>query len=272
MKPLNYCRQVTAVLQESLVDAIPERVEHYSLLLRTLRLAEKFSLPDGGSFLVDPDLRALDETMPLRLPYPITALEYPVSDVDAKRVLLAVQQDTGIFFSTFFWEGKNHRRWGLSPFTATIPNADYLRRGSGGLEISMNVSYDGDLEESLYPRAEAARILQLLNMLACANVRTEKVSQKQSSKKDALPFDSYRVLLIEQRQPAKAGPSTGGTHRSPREHLRRGHIRRYESGLKVWVNAAVVNAGVGGLVTKDYAVKDNSPKFPPHRPESRTNP
>lgn len=32
-----------------------------------------------------------------------------------------------------------------------------------------------------------------------------------------------------------------GTHASPRPHLRRGHIRTYEDGKKIWVHATIVN-------------------------------
>jgi hypothetical protein len=39
------------------------------------------------------------------------------------------------------------------------------------------------------------------------------------------------------------------THRSPREHLRRGHIRIYQSGRRIWVNSTLVNAGVGGRIS-----------------------
>lgn len=42
---------------------------------------------------------------------------------------------------------------------------------------------------------------------------------------------------------------------SPREHLRRGHIRRLEDGRKFWINAAVVAAGNGGKIHKDYGIR-----------------
>lgn len=54
---------------------------------------------------------------------------------------------------------------------------------------------------------------------------------------------------------AKRYPSRylGGTHASPREHVRRGHYRRTRSGNVVFVEAVVVNAGSKrGVVEKDY--------------------
>jgi len=68
------------------------------------------------------------------------------------------------------------------------------------------------------------------------------------------PFDDYHILTIESPKAAASDGGHGGSHRSPREHLRRGHIRRLEDGRKLWINATVVNAGVGGKVSKDYRI------------------
>ena len=98
-----------------------------------------------------------------------------------------------------------------------------------------------------------------LNALACKNVHIEKSlakATKQGKKiKTALPFDDYHFLTV--NTPGKVGVKgecLGGTHRSPREHLRRGHIRLRESG-PVWVNACVVNPGIGSKVEKTYVLR-----------------
>jgi hypothetical protein len=103
-------------------------------------------------------------------------------------------------------------------------------------------------------------LLSLLNALACSNVRIERSEPRMRRKKSAsaLPFDTYHVLTVGPPGTGPHGSLTGG-HRSPREHLRRGHIRRLEDGRRIWVNATVVAAGRGaGVVTKDYAVKPSS--------------
>jgi hypothetical protein len=46
----------------------------------------------------------------------------------------------------------------------------------------------------------------------------------------------------------------GSTHATPREHDRRGHIRRLRSGKNVWVKACKVGAPELGAVFKDYQV------------------
>jgi hypothetical protein len=47
--------------------------------------------------------------------------------------------------------------------------------------------------------------------------------------------------------------ASGGTHASPRVHLRRGHIRRLP-GKNIWVNATIVGNSDLGVVIKDYSV------------------
>ena len=98
----------------------------------------------------------------------------------------------------------------------------------------------------------------MLNALGCSNVQIERSKPKRAGKKvkAALPFDAYHVLTID--APGRAGDRVvpTGPHRAPREHLRRGHIRRLADGRRTWVNATVVASGRrGGVIKKDYAIR-----------------
>lgn len=44
----------------------------------------------------------------------------------------------------------------------------------------------------------------------------------------------------------------GGTHASPREHIRIGHPRRYKSGKEIWIDEKTINEGKVGKITKTY--------------------
>lgn len=106
---------------------------------------------------------------------------------------------------------------------------------------------------------EINAVLELVEALSCSNVRHEPLPvrklNKSAAKRGALPFDEYRVLVVS--APGKEGAAAHAhersvgeaTHRSPREHLRRGHIRIYQSGRRIWVNSTLVNAGVGGRIS-----------------------
>jgi len=105
---------------------------------------------------------------------------------------------------------------------------------------------------------ELAAVAELISALSCVNVSTMTIDppKELNKKRDArgkLPFLSYKVLEIKASRHHSENEPQGGTHASPRVHLRRGHIRRLESG-NVWVNACVVGNKALGMVTKDYRV------------------
>lgn len=68
-----------------------------------------------------------------------------------------------------------------------------------------------------------------------------------------LPSYDWRTVVIGAK--SAKGPSLGGTHASPREHDRRGHLRRLRSGKNVWVKPCKVGSAALGAVFHDYEVK-----------------
>lgn len=96
-----------------------------------------------------------------------------------------------------------------------------------------------------------------LMALNCTNVSrvkhdAPKFLNAERKKKGKQPIFSYWTLHL----PNDSGDSNelGGTHASPRVHLRRGHIRQYAPGKHTWVQACVVGSKELGIVTKDYRV------------------
>lgn len=265
MEHLNYCRQM--VKQFSNTIAIPNfPEENRGILSHAIDLAQasqKFLLPEGGRLYDDPEYRALDESEPLRLPYPFIALEYTrrchaaneEGFKSTKAILFAREMDDAIVLMPVMWVD-HMGTWGPAP-EAAIPRIGYLDRATvfGGYTAIKIQRADDRIPLSDYAD-EAGALLCFLNVLQCKNVHLDRSDPKKSGKniKAALPFDTYHVLTIDVPGKAGDGASTGG-HRTPREHLRRGHIRRLADGRRVWVNATVVSAGHGGVVTKDYAVR-----------------
>lgn len=109
-------------------------------------------------------------------------------------------------------------------------------------------------------RDETIMLIQACSVINCANVTTGEVSapaklNKKRQKQGKQPFFSYKVLQLSEERRETGRDSAGGSHASPRMHLRRGHLRRLESKV-VWVRPAMVNAGSkAGVVLKDYAVQ-----------------
>ena len=111
---------------------------------------------------------------------------------------------------------------------------------------------------SITPNARA--VLELLEALSCSNIDTEiftKHQQRTNSRgKKKLPIYETRCLVL--NSPGNASTKhtgNGGNKNSPRQHLRRGHIRRLET-KNIWVNSCVVGSLENGLIDKSYSVKN----------------
>ena len=254
----------------------PENKRILSHMIDLARASQKFLLPEGGRLYDDPEYRALDETQPLRLPFPFIALEYhrprpdfmSAGDVwPTKALMFARERDEAIVVSIAIWNDATGC-WGPMP-EASIPRVGFLDRS---VRRVLGPGYDGEVKALVPMRIwkadrripdsdyaqELGSLLCFLNVLQCGNVHVEKSGgstvRRSMATRKALPFDDYHILTIESPKAAASDGGHGGSHRSPREHLRRGHIRRLEDGRKLWINATVVNAGVGGKVSKDYRI------------------
>ncbi len=68
------------------------------------------------------------------------------------------------------------------------------------------------------------------------------------------PSYDWTTVYIEPSKPRSE--AKGGTHASPRQHDRRGHLRRLRSGKNVWVKPCKVGDPSKGIVWHDYAIKE----------------
>lgn len=67
------------------------------------------------------------------------------------------------------------------------------------------------------------------------------------------PIYDWRTVVIEPAQAKRE--HQGGTHASPRQHDRRGHLRRLRSGKNVWVSPCKVGDASRGVVFHDYKLE-----------------
>lgn len=103
---------------------------------------------------------------------------------------------------------------------------------------------------------EMTATLELCEALSCINVTTSIIQQERKGlnarriSRGQVPF--YETKILSLKVPLKSTHSLGGgTHSSPRQHLRRGHIRRLSNG-NIWVNSHLV--GSHGFISKRYSV------------------
>jgi hypothetical protein len=88
--------------------------------------------------------------------------------------------------------------------------------------------------------------------LAVSEVSTSVNAKRQ--RKGKFPLVEYKTVVIDKRVDAQLSSQCGGTHASPRLHLRRGHWRSLPN-RAVWIKPAVVGDKRLGLVLKDYEVR-----------------
>lgn len=253
MNHTNFCRQAMPVLR-AMEHRHPLDVvrRESTIAVNAISEAKKFLVPDGGRILPDSELRALDTSGRLFLPFPVIALEYTTGS--QKRITLATMRDDDIALQHLIsFDAVN---W-TPTCLVLMPRIGFVRACGNSFTPEVT-ALDSECPDDL-AMEPAVAVLSLLNALACSNVHIERSEPKKAGKKikAALPFDAYHILTIDVPKPSGdgAGISPFG-HRSPREHLRRGHIRRLADSRRIWVNAAVVSAGRGaGVVTKDYAVR-----------------
>lgn len=113
---------------------------------------------------------------------------------------------------------------------------------------------DKDSERAMHGLRGA--VLKFLAAISCKNVKKVEHSpdeklQKARAKRGKKPLFSYWTLELTDTK-TEHGASLGGTHASPRLHLRRGHPRQFKPGEWTWVQPCVVGNKSLGMVHKDY--------------------
>jgi hypothetical protein len=95
-----------------------------------------------------------------------------------------------------------------------------------------------------------------LSALNCTNIKRvehkpDTKLQKARATRGKAPLFSYWTLQLDGK--SERAEDQGGTHASPRVHLRRGHPRQYVPGKWTWVQAHAVGNKAAGMVHKDYS-------------------
>lgn len=246
--------------------------------LDRLTRAEKFTLPDGGALLPPSAITVLDDEKLLRLPYPLIALEYNTGEDarpteepgwetdDCKKRILVVEENMDSLCVRGLWQFSCNGTWQVTP-ALRVKRSDMVKVTTTGgdnespIHFQMVYDYpmrDGEINEhnEWDLMQEWNIVLRFLAALACSNVESVVVPIPNiyRNKKSAIPYDQYRELVLSNKKSSTGGESCGD-RRSPREHLRRGHIRRlHGTGDRIWINAAVISAGQDGKIHKTYAM------------------
>ena len=248
-----------------------------------------FAMPDGGK-IFDDQLRGI-QGKTIRLPFPAITIECFFPDggehldhtrvAVKKRLVFArnVKTKSGPAIDFHVFCCHENGAWVAMtillsiPFETAIPKQDQFPKGLLGLDAEYNVwlpglyrltyekdpneKFEGAIQDVL---GDVLWSLELLEALSCSNVShqpIEAIDPRKNAKRikaGKLPIYETRILTIEAGKSTQSSQSHGGTHASPRQHLRRGHIRRLAD-KNIWVNSCVVGKAETGVIEKQYHVR-----------------
>ena len=244
-------------------------------VLRRLRQAVKFRLPDGGVVIDYAKINDANSTgtanfevsadyiSHLKLPYDNIALEVPMGQ-NSKAIIVAAHAEDGsdaILFAglSMNFSGEINNKW--LEFGATgIIFPDFTV--GFNVDKAFDISGDEDGEEKAGDLMASLGyvILSFMAALQCSNVSEEDQLaaiklNKSRVKKGKEPFFDYKILTIDTKESTNGSKSgvNSEPQNSKRAHLRRGHIRRLEH-KTVWVNPCIVGDKTKGFASKDYNV------------------
>jgi hypothetical protein len=293
MEALNFLRQARRDISDDYLLALevdhPADARSFARQMVWAESATKFVLPKDGT-LLDNGLRGVPDS--LKLPYPMIVLEFEMNPIteeadegggvsSTKRIVFAFQKGESSILVSQISHNDSTGEWVMSPYMGLVTRDPDWKSAPAttawpipqipGAEFSVMAT--GTIAETFYPgdwtwmaseelSSAAYAVLSLLEALSCSNVETQPIPRKKQKKgqklsaiRGALPFHEYHSLVIQVASEQPESIVTASSHRSPREHLRRGHIRQYQSGKKIWINSMIVNPGVGGRIEKDYVVR-----------------
>lgn len=192
----------------------------------------------------------------VRLPYPVCWFEGTVFR-DGKATVVGalascLDSENPNHIALFvFRHGAGLDKWAIYGMARLAPEDD---------RVDVAVSHtDLESKETSVPYGICSWVCSFLSALHCTNVerieeRPPEKLQKARRRRGKKPlFSTWTLCLALPRLPTDRSDQ-GGTHSSPRLHLRRGHHRQYVPGKWCWVEAHVVGNKAMGLVHKDYQV------------------
>ena len=239
--------------------------ENWKPFCEKIKNSVKFKLSGANFFLRDGDnpfdllKKFVDE---VNLPYPTVVFEidsFVTLDCQNAPTIILLEQVDDLIFMSLAIKGSG---WSIIEINGKSIQMIFNRKT---LDLKMEVSSDQLTDEQKqgiannYFSVVFGLFVSFICALSCKNTKIEDSPIQQSSVKNSirkskgkLPFFTHKILTIDGVGSSKKTPN-GGSHASPRVHLRRGHIRRLEN-KNVWVNSCVVGDKSKGMVSKDYAV------------------
>ena len=120
--------------------------------------------------------------------------------------------------------------------------------------IDVEAAKEG-LDWFMWPMAQVLKVMQ------CSNVAFERVSgmgDRRTLPNGRINENTYYRLTVDMAGVKSSGKSVSYEKTEarwhPRQHVRRGHIRRLPNGNRIWIQSCIVGASNTGVIGKEYKV------------------
>lgn len=190
----------------------------------------------------------LKDNEELRLPHDEVLFEVPHWHPRVSSRVAFVRRVGGLIVGFLFYRMRSGAQW-------TDVHCYAVFKENGIAEVQSNGQLDNEDEANRHAIVLADLVRRALGLLAhAAELRDMPFPQTRRPKlaRAGVSGWTWRMVDIDPVRVRAATLQTGGSHASPRWHIRRGHWRTLADGRRVFVQACEVGDATRGGVIKDY--------------------
>lgn len=214
----------------------------------------------SASIYVFPDQQAFDgddvgqltrrlNSVPPRLPHADVIFEVVDSMHGGRSSVVYARERSGSIDAVLFARPGHPGRW-----TDAICHAHSRPDGSGWAELNPRVRQISRENVLEVVQGMMARATALIMAEACTKEAQLSRLRRTMLAKHGVSGWTYRIASLDPLKLRRLSESQGGTHASPRWHIRRGHWRTLSSGQRIFVRECEVGDQARGGVVKDYRI------------------
>lgn len=188
---------------------------------------------------------------PQRLPYPDTIFELRDRGPSLRSQIVYARQRPDGIEAVWLARWRTPKRW-------TDVHAHVWIMDGGIAEFASNPALANTAMAEECGQAAAAivwRALAILSAAAAVQERRVAPARRKPFARDGVRGWVWHQVAIDPARLRTAIPAQGGSHASPRWHIRRGHWRQLADGRRVFVRACEVGDPARGGIVKDYTVE-----------------
>jgi len=284
MQPRNYLTELLSELEKK--ELSEGDMVRASRLVETVKSAICFQLPLDGKLIEGNEALLLsDLTLDgfVRPPFDTIAIEYDLTTrtntIESVVVIVMHDEEENGVLCIPSSKLKGEKSWRIPAFSFFYPYKNFGVRKADGkwahavscrtfLPDAVHDMANGKPTEEFLQRIYNEDALYLVRgyMYFCAasiaynmtftDLKPDAKLNKMRRARGKMPLFTYKVLTIGRKK--RKSQYLGGTHASPRSHLRRGYFRTSQKGARHWVQPCMVKGETDGFVHKDYIVEGAS--------------